>query len=84
MGETSNIQISSNKCDKLPVYYRKENVSVLYVYNWKIKNLLLTYVDNISNGRVRSELTDPANRHLYIRSKMQTKQNYQVKNYELK
>ena len=33
-----------------------------------------TYVDNISNGKVRRELTDPANKHLYIRSKIRKKE----------
>ena len=35
--------------------------------------IVLTYVDNMSKGRVRSELTDPANRHLYMRSKTEEK-----------
>lgn len=33
----------------------------------------------MSRGRVRSELTDPAKRHLYIRSKTQQKELYRIK-----
>ena len=35
---------------------------------------LSTYVDNLSNGNVRRELTDPANKHLYIRSKIRKRE----------
>ena len=33
----------------------------------------------MSRGRVRSELTDPAKRHLYIRSKIQQKERCRIK-----
>lgn len=34
----------------------------------------MTYVDSISRGRVRRELTEPVNRHLYIRPGRETTQ----------